>query len=106
MAYLPIEHHGVIGDLHTVALVGTEPPSDPEGYWTQHFDIRVARNDDEARKLSGSGARWVAIGSAAKRLGRSGGAEAQPAVNDARFLSHLDFTRAVKTTWSWRMPCT
>ena len=22
--YLPIEHHGVIGDLHTVALVGNE----------------------------------------------------------------------------------
>jgi Xaa-Pro dipeptidase len=74
-----------------------EPPSDPAGYWTQHFDIRIARTDDEARKLSGSGARWVAIGSAAKRAGR--GAEAQPALNDARFLSHLDFTRAVKTTY-------
>jgi len=44
-----------------------EPPSDPQGYWTQHFDIRVARSDAEARKLSGSGARWVAIGSAAER---------------------------------------
>ena len=76
-----------------------EPPSDPEGYWTQHFDIRVARSDAEARKLSGSGARWVAIGSAAKRAARSGDAETQPAVNDARFLSHLDFTRAVKTTY-------
>jgi Xaa-Pro dipeptidase len=76
-----------------------EPPSDPEGYWTQHFDIRVARTDAEARKLSGSGARWVAIGSAAERLARSGGAAAQPAINDPRFLSHLDFTRAVKTTY-------
>ena len=76
-----------------------EPPSDPEGYWTQHFDIRVARSDSEARKLSGSGPRWVAIGSAAKRLGRSGGAETHPAVNDAGFLSHLDFTRAIKTTY-------
>jgi Xaa-Pro dipeptidase len=76
-----------------------EPPSDPEGYWTQHFDIRVARSDAEARKLSGSGPRWVAIGSAAKRAGRSGSAETQPAVNDARFLSHLDYTRAVKTTY-------
>ena len=51
-----------------------EPPSDPEGYWTQHFDIRVARSDAEARKLSGSGARWVAIGSAAERLPRAAAA--------------------------------
>jgi Xaa-Pro dipeptidase len=76
-----------------------EPPSDPEGYWTQHFDIRIARSDAEARKLSGSGPRWVAIGSAAKRAGRSGNAETQPAVNDARFLAHLDYTRAIKTSY-------
>jgi Xaa-Pro dipeptidase len=76
-----------------------EPPSDPNGYWTQHFDIRIARSDAEARKLSGSGARWVAIGSAAKRAGRSGSAETHPAVNDARFLAHLDYTRAVKTSY-------
>jgi Xaa-Pro dipeptidase len=76
-----------------------EPPSDPEGYWTQHFDIRVARTDAEARKLSGSGARWVAIGSAAERLTRGGGTAAQPSVNDPRFLNHLDFARAVKTRY-------
>lgn len=75
-----------------------EPPTDPEGYWAQHFDIRVVKSDAEARKLSGSGARWVAIGSAAERsVQRAGGA--QPAVNDPRFLQHLDFTRAVKTTY-------
>jgi Xaa-Pro dipeptidase len=76
-----------------------EPPSDPEGYWTQHFDIRIARTDAEARKLSGSGARWVAIGSAAERLARSGGAATQPAINDPRFLNYLDFMRAVKTRY-------
>jgi Xaa-Pro dipeptidase len=76
-----------------------EPPSDPEGYWTQHFDIRIARTDAEARKLSGSGARWVAIGSAAERLARGGGTAAQPSVNDPRFLNHLDFARAVKTRY-------
>jgi Xaa-Pro dipeptidase len=75
-----------------------EPPSDPEGYWTQHFDIRIARSDAEARKLSGSGARWVAVGSAAERAARSS-TGAQPAVNDARFLSYLDYGRAVKTTY-------
>jgi Xaa-Pro dipeptidase len=76
-----------------------EPPSDPTGYWTQHFDIRVAKTDAEARKLSGSGARWVAIGSAAERLARGGGAATQPTINDPRFLNHLDFTRAVKTSY-------
>ncbi|HVY66167.1 MAG TPA: Xaa-Pro dipeptidase [Gammaproteobacteria bacterium] len=73
-----------------------EPPRDPEGYWTQHFDIRVVRSDAEARKLSGSGPRWVAIGSAAE-LAHRGSPATQPAVNDARFLAHMDFTRAVKT---------
>jgi Xaa-Pro dipeptidase len=75
-----------------------EPPRDPEGYWTQHFDIRIARSDAEARKLSGSGARWVAIGSAAERSVH-GPAAGQPAVNDARFLAHLDFNRALKTKY-------
>ena len=76
-----------------------EPPSDPEGYWTQHFDIRIAKTDAETRKLSGSGARWVAIGSAAERAVQRGGHTAQPTVNDPRFLNHLDFTRATKTAY-------
>jgi Xaa-Pro dipeptidase len=76
-----------------------EPPSDPEGYWTQHFEIIVARTDADARKLSSTPARWVAIGSAAERAARGAGAATPPAVNDARFLAHLDFTRAVKTTY-------
>jgi Xaa-Pro dipeptidase len=75
-----------------------EPPSDPEGYWTQYFDIRVARSDAEVRKLSGSGPRWVAIGSGAERAQRGAGAT-QPAVNDARFLAHMDFMRATKTKY-------
>ena len=48
-----------------------EPPSDPAGYWTPHFDIRVVRSEAEARKLSGAGPRWVAIGEAAGRSRRS-----------------------------------
>jgi len=75
-----------------------EPPSDPEGYWTQYFDIRIVRSDAEVRKLSGSGPRWVAIGSAAERVHRGSGAT-QPAVNDARFLAHMDFMRATKTKY-------
>src|ERR1700741_3195986 len=76
-----------------------EPPSDPEGYWTQHFDIRVAKTDAEARKLSGSGARWVAVGWGAERVTRGGSTATQPAINDPRFLNHLDFSRAVKTAY-------
>ena len=26
-----------------------EPPSDPSGYWTSHFDIRVVRSEEDAR---------------------------------------------------------
>src|SRR5438067_10573914 len=34
--YLPIEHHGIIGDLHTVALVGTDGTID--WYCPERFD--------------------------------------------------------------------
>ena len=34
--YLPIEHHGIIGDLHTVALVGTDGTVD--WYCPERFD--------------------------------------------------------------------
>jgi Xaa-Pro dipeptidase len=74
-----------------------EPPSDPTGYWTAHFDIRVVRSEAEARKLSGAGPRWVAIGETAGALGQLGTAASQPMVNDPKFLAHLDFFRATKT---------
>jgi Xaa-Pro dipeptidase len=76
-----------------------EPPSDPEGYWTAHFDIRVVRTEEDARKLSGAGARWVAVGDAAGAAARHGTAGARPKVNDAKFLAHLDYSRATKTTY-------
>lgn len=71
-----------------------EPPSDPEGYWTGHFDIRIVRSDAEAAKLAGAGRRSVAIGEAAF--------EADPPLpnaNDREFLAHLDYFRAIKTRY-------
>jgi Xaa-Pro dipeptidase len=76
-----------------------EPPSDPSGYWTAHFDIRVAKSAAEARRFSGSGPRWVAIGETARR-GAGGGSEStRPSINDDRVLKYLDFYRATKTRY-------
>jgi Xaa-Pro dipeptidase len=75
-----------------------EPPEDPSGYWTQHFDVRVARSDAEARKLSGSGPRWVAVGEPGS-IPPPSTPQTQPAVNDAKFLAQLDYYRAVKTPY-------
>ena len=63
-----------------------EPPSDPTGYWTSHFDIRVVRTEAEAQKLSGAGPRWVAIGETAGTMAQVGTAASQPMVNDPKFL--------------------
>ena len=86
-----------------------EPPSDPSGYWTAHFDIRVVRSEEDARKLSGVGPRWVAIGEgagAAARLSaaaaaKNGASKAGPSakVNDPKVLAHLDYFRATKTRY-------
>ena len=85
-----------------------EPPSDPSGYWTSHFDIRVVRSEEDARKLSGVGPRWVAIGEgagAAARLGAvaakdgAGKAGTGAKINDATVLAHLDYFRATKTRY-------
>lgn len=80
-----------------------EPPSDPSGYWTSHFDVRVVRSEEDARKLSGVGPRWVAIGSAARlrAAAAKGESKAGPSakVNDSKVLAHLDYFRATKTRY-------
>ncbi len=82
-----------------------EPPSDPSGYWTSHFDIRVVRSEEDARKLSLVGPRWVAIGEgagAAARAASGGGGSAAGArakVNDSKVITHLDYFRATKTRY-------
>ena len=76
-----------------------EPPSDPSGYWTAHFDIRVVKTDAEARRLSGSGPRWVAIGENAEAASSGASDSTQPAINDDKVLKSLDFSRAAKTRY-------
>jgi Xaa-Pro dipeptidase len=73
-----------------------EPPEDPTGYWAQYFDIRIVRSDADAKKLSGSGPRWVAVGDPAA-IPQGGSASTQPAQNESNFLNYLDFYRALKT---------
>jgi Xaa-Pro dipeptidase len=75
-----------------------EPPENPSGYWTQFFDIRVVRSDAEARKLGGSGPRWVAVGEPSA-IPAPASPSLQPALNDAKFLSYLDYHRALKTRY-------
>ena len=60
-----------------------EPPSDPSGYWTSHFDIRVVRSEEDARKLSGVGPRWVAIGEGAGAAARLGAVAAKDGAGKA-----------------------
>lgn len=77
-----------------------EPPADPSGFWTTHFDIRVARSDADARRLAAAGPRWVAVGeSAARQYGAGLAPQQRPAINDAKFLAYLDFYRAFKTRY-------
>lgn len=77
-----------------VADYWEEPPADPSGYWTAHFDLRIARGEAELRALAKTaGRKWVAVGeNAAEHCDAA-------SVNDARFLAHLDYYRAFKTRY-------
>ena len=58
--YLPIEHHGIIGDLHTVALVGNEGTIDwfcPERFDAPSMFGSILDCDPGAASRSGRSAR-------------------------------------------------
>ncbi|HLF10450.1 MAG TPA: Xaa-Pro dipeptidase [Gammaproteobacteria bacterium] len=77
-----------------------EPPSDPTGYWTAHFDIRVVKTEAEARKLIGSDKpRYVAIGEGLEDGANADTSSLWGAVNDVNLLSYIDFFRAFKTPY-------
>jgi Xaa-Pro dipeptidase len=73
-----------------------KPPAPPQGYWTEHFDIRPCRDRDEARRLLPSDLRTTAyVGDASAALDAWGVA----AINPPRLLRHLDFPRAAKSAY-------
>ncbi len=76
-----------------------EPPNDPSGYWTAHFDIRIVKTATEARRLSGSGPRWVVIGETAEQASAGVAETTRPVANDDKVLAHLDYFRATKTRY-------
>ncbi|HEY7753023.1 MAG TPA: Xaa-Pro dipeptidase [Steroidobacteraceae bacterium] len=69
------------------------PPSLPEGYWVDSFELEVVRSPSELRGKVGSGGRWAVLaepGPATDGLG-----EHDPPALTAR----LDYGRAVKTAY-------
>jgi Xaa-Pro dipeptidase len=70
------------------------PARPPEGFWVEHFDIRIIRSGaSESREVAKLGAGFAAIGDV-------GAAEGAFRVrNDAKLLAQLDYARATKTEY-------
>lgn len=104
-AWLPLlEHPGcglriVPGEKPLLAYPIAEdfwhaPQSDPDGYWTAHFDIRTVGSAEQARALlEDTTVRCARIGARC-----AGGERGQSAASD-RVRTHLDFARAIKTPY-------
>lgn len=72
------------------------PPRDPEGFWVQHFDIRVTKSGAQTQRvLAESRARHALIGDRAGAA-VSTSADAQ---NKCKVLTYLEFMRAFKTEY-------
>lgn len=71
-----------------------EAPAEPGGFWVDHFEIRQAASPAAVMKELGSlGARVTVIGEP------TGHTDKFPSVNDTTLLSHLDYSRAYKTSY-------
>ena len=68
-----------------------EPPSDPSGYWTPHFDIRIVRTEPRLAKLRGAGR--AGSRRRERRRGAVGAAASRTRDERSAFPAHLDFTR-------------
>ena len=70
------------------------PARSPEGFWVEHFDIRIIKTGaSESQELKKLGAGLAAIGDV------GAAAPAFRAQNDPRLLARLDYERAVKTAY-------
>lgn len=70
------------------------PAAEPEGYWTESFDVRWIRGERELLTAIGAlRGRYAAIG------GRAGAFDSVAAHDDAALLRRLDFDRARKTAY-------
>lgn len=72
-----------------------KPPSDPEGFWVDHFDIRVIADPAEAKTLIPSTGRTAFVGETDGAFDDWGFAE----MNPGRLLDRLHFDRAWKTAY-------
>jgi len=71
-----------------------EAPAELEGFWVDHFEIRQAASPAAVMKELGSlGPQVTVIGEPA------GHTDKFPSVNDTTLLSHLDYSRAYKTSY-------
>ena len=76
-------------------------PAAPNGYWTEHFDIVVIREPEEARKhLPGNAMRCAILGEAQSALGQYG---AYAPNNPDAVVSFLEYQRAFKTPYEVAM---
>lgn len=72
-----------------------KPPADPEGFWTQHWDIQTIRSTQEMHNLIGDTHDLTFIGEETQVATRVG----IGSVNDKRILDALHFDRAYKTPY-------
>jgi Xaa-Pro dipeptidase len=70
------------------------PPADPQGYWTEHFDIRVVHSvEDVAKHLPANRDKCILIGEVDDK-GHAFGIER---INPASAINILHYARSVKT---------
>lgn len=70
-------------------------PEDPQGFWVEHFDIRIIRTPDEAKTLLNLSARTAFVGEWSERFDSWGFA----GVNPQELLAPLHWQRAWKTDY-------
>ena len=104
MSYQPIEHHGVIGDLHTVALVGMDgaidfmcvPEFDSPSVFAALLDERCGGRFELAPLLEGATRKQLYLPDTCVLLTRSLGDEGAPRYR----TSCPSGTRRASTQWS------